>query len=116
MTNAVTNLTQIISNSPTVTSLVAADAAASDTAKRHAHIEQSQKFQHDLQKTVLAPEKSTQTGGHQEGQLNQSSLDQQRKQKSAARRARRKKRQALAAQNSSCASPGDPWAVIDICV
>lgn len=116
MTNILANMTQVLMNSPTVSSLVAAGAAAAETAKRQAQIEESLKFQNVLQKTVLAPEKGASAGKQTEAQLKQAVEDERSKKKTAYRHARPPKKATEDGSNPDSAATRDPEAVVDICV
>ncbi len=120
MVETLANMTQVIVNSPQVNTLVAGEMAAAETARRQAQIEQSQKFQDLVQKTVQAME-----GGHRldetdpDSRRRQETRREQRERRRQAAQAERARRAARLARSDEAGAAADAVAaksVIDICV
>jgi hypothetical protein len=114
MTEVLANITQVITNSPQVNTLVAGEMAAVETAKRQAQIMESRKYEEVLSKTVLAMENS--------GKINESDPDgrQRRELRRERRRATAKvkteKTGAAGTATGRAETPFEAKSVIDICI
>lgn len=115
MTEVLANITQVIINSPQVTTLVAGETAVAEAARRQAQIMESQKYEEVVSKTVLAMEHS--------GKINESDPD--GRQRRELRRERRRRAAAKGTTGRAEAAGTDPGraetpfeakSVIDICI
>lgn len=66
MVNIAANMTQVLTNSPQVTALVAGEAGAMEQIKRQEQIEQSRQLREQQRNQVLAAEKALRPGESEE--------------------------------------------------
>lgn len=119
MAEILANVTQIINNSPQVTSLVGGHQAAAEDAGRLARMAESQRQELELKSKVLALENSTLIGeSDPDGRLRRESQRAQRR----ARRAARQRASSLRpteerrGRDSEASAPFDTKPIIDVCV
>ncbi|UQZ89459.1 hypothetical protein C4J81_09710 [Deltaproteobacteria bacterium Smac51] len=127
MTDLAANLTQVIAQSPHVTSIVAGEAATADQIKRMSQIEQSKRFEEQLRSTVVASEQSAKIGESEEEARRrlearekrlavEEERQRRRQSRAAARTAERDKREAEKPSSGCAVSPFEATQVIDVCV
>ncbi len=126
MGDFMTNMTQVIANSPQVGSLVGGQLAAVEEAQRQAWLDESQRQQETLRHTVLAAEKAgrvapTNPDGRQREETRRerkARLKAERERRQLAERAARMARaERTTDRGSPCAqAPSDSKLVIDVCV
>ena len=119
MAEIMTNMTQVINNSPQVNSLVGGHLAAAEEAKRMAQVEESQRFQEALKSTVLALENSSVIGeSDPDGRQRRESRREQRRRQRQARseQARRTVQETERTETGCAAAPFESKPIIDVCV
>ena len=119
MAEIMANMTQVINNSPQVSSLVGGHLAAAEEAKRMAQLEESQRFQDALRSTVLAMEKTSAIGeSDPDGQQRRESRREQRRRQRQARseQARLASQETERTEPGCAATPFEQKPIIDVCV
>lgn len=127
MADILANMTQIIMQSPQVTTLVAGEAAAADHIKRMNQIEESKRQREALRVTVLSAEGAARIGESEEEAhrrleeenkrlIQEEERQRKRQARKAARSAKTSAVKEEAASGCAAASPFEPQPVIDVCV
>ena len=121
MADVLTNMTQVITQSPQVSSLVGGQLAATEDARLQAQLAESERQRRVLEKTVLALEdSSTVAESDPDARRRLETSREQRRRRYAARQAARLNIQKNAAleQDDSAAEKNsfEPKPVIDVCV
>ena len=125
MADILANLTQVINNSPQVSSLVGGQMAATEAAEKQAQIDEARRQEEVLRSTVLALEDSARIDesdpDRRRGETRRQRLERLKRERerrlAAARAARARRAQKQAAGRAEvCAENPDQNPVIDVCV
>ncbi len=122
MVNIPANMTQVLNNSPQVTSLVAGEAGAADQIRRMRQLEESKRLEEQMRSKVAASEKSVKPGESEE-EIRRKPEERNQKLAVSDRRGGRGRSRAAAKRAAREAetppreiSPFESRQVIDVCV
>jgi hypothetical protein len=123
MVNIAASMTQVLTNSPQVTALVAGEAGAVDQIKRQKQIEESRRFQEEARSKVLSTERSLrpdeseeETRRRLEERNKHRAVSERREGRGRSRASERAGREAEPSSAVAVQSPFETRQVIDLCV
>lgn len=118
MVNIAANMTQVLTNSPQVTALVAGEAGAFDQIRRLKQLEQSRRFEEEARSKVLAAEQSFRAAdSEEEARPGNVAVSERREGRRRSRAGANTQAETESSASSACAaSPFETHQVIDLCV